>query len=430
MKWLWRCMLVLALVVVALLAWWFFRSPSAQTGASQISATDAAALRDPALIERGAYLATVGDCASCHTRQGGARYAGGRMLPTPFGSIPSPNLTPDPATGLGNWNFEEFWHALHSGVGRDGKLLYPAFSYTSFTKTSRDDARAIFAYLRSLQPIHQPPSESGLAFPYDQRKSLIAWRALYFKEGEYKPDPARSAEWNRGAYLVQGLGHCNECHIARDALGGMSDSHSLTGGRIPAQDWYAPDLSMQKNGGLQGWSAQDVFDLLKTGQSAKGTAFGPMAEEVTQSTQHLQDDDLRAIASYLQSLPPRPPVRQEASAIDVTAIIGQGAKVYEKNCADCHGMDGNGIAGVYPPLNGNSSVVEPTGINATRMVLLGGFAPLTAGNPRPYSMPPFAQQLGDADVAAVVTYIRQAWENKAPPVQERDVGKGRNTPID
>ncbi|AIF49075.1 cytochrome c [Dyella japonica] len=424
----------IALIVVALVliagGWWLFRGETRQPVAPSASKVDAATLKDPALIAKGEYLAMAGDCASCHTAQGGARYAGGRVLPTPFGNIPSPNITPDRDTGLGDWSFEDFWQALHSGKGRHGEFLYPVFSYTSFTKVSHDDALAMFAYLQSLAPVHAPTQASSLEFPYSVRSSLKAWRALYFKEGEFQRDATKSAAWNRGAYLVQGLGHCNECHAPRDSLGGQQGNASLAGGQIPVQNWYAPDLSTQANGGLSGWSEQDIVDLLKTGQSARGTAFGPMAEVVVQSTQHMHDDDLRAMAVYLQSLPARPAAVASASQLDTRALLAQGAKVYGERCADCHGKDGQGVAGIYPPLSGNSSVNEPTGINATRVVLLGGFAPVTQGNPRPYSMPPFAQQLNDADVAAVVTYIRQSWSNKASVVMERDVVKYRHTPID
>jgi mono/diheme cytochrome c family protein len=417
------------LLGLALAGWLFLRGgqPSVPREASKV---DAAALKDPALIAKGEYLTLVGDCASCHTEQGGPRFAGGRVVGTPFGDIPAPNLTPDRATGLGDWSFEAFRQALHAGVDRHGQFLYPAFPYTSYTKVSRDDALAIFAYLQSLPPVSLPTKPLGLGFPYSVRNTLKAWRALYFREGEYVPDSAKPAAWNRGAYLVQGLGHCNECHVERDAFGGMRSDQSLSGGQIPVQNWYAPDLSTQANGGLAGWTEQDIVDLLKTGQSAKGTAFGPMAEVVARSTQHLTDEDLHAIATYLQSLPARPRVSYTPSPLDTAPILAQGAKVYESRCASCHGKDGQGVAGVYPPLAGNSSVNEPTGINAIRVVLLGGFPPATKGNPRPYSMPPFAQQLSDTDVAAVVTYIRQSWGNTAPLVQERDVIKYRHTPID
>lgn len=425
-----RLLLIIVTLLLAAAAWWFVHPAGTSPVPQSQSKVPVATLQDPALIARGQYLALAGDCASCHTAQGGPRYAGGRVLPTPFGNITSPNITPDRDTGLGEWSFEDFWQALHSGKGRHGELLYPVFSYTSFTKVTHDDALAIFAYLKSLSPVNAPAKAPSLGFPYSVRNTLKAWRALYFHEGEYQRDPARSDAWNRGAYLVQGLGHCNECHAPRDSLGGQQGSASLAGGQIPMQNWYAPDLATQANGGLAGWSEQDIVDLLKTGQSARGAAFGPMAEVVSQSTQHLSDADLHAMATYLQSLPARPQVAVDKSSLDTRAILARGTEIYRARCADCHGSDGNGVAGVYPPLNGNSSVVEPTGINALRVVLLGGFAPVTQGNPRPYSMPPFAQQLSDADVAAVVTYIRQSWSNTASPMLERDVIKYRHTPVD
>ena len=430
MKWLRRGGWLLALVVLAGAAvCWLVGRGSLRPSTPAQRAADAAARTDPVLIQRGEYLATVGDCAACHTARGGPLNAGGRSLATPFGDVPAPNITPDPQTGIGQWSFDDFWRALHNGQGRHGELLYPVFSYTSFTKVTRDDALALFAYLRSLPPVKQPDLPSGLGFPYNLRSSLVAWRALYFKPGVYKSDPAQSAEWNRGAYLVQGLGHCNECHAARDALGGISNNQHLTGGRIPALDWYAPDLSTQAGGGLAGWRAQDIVDLLKTGQSAKGAAFGPMADVVRLSTQHLTDADLQAVATYLQSLPPRA-AAVAAVPFQRAASAGQGGTLYAQHCADCHGMDGNGVAGIYPPLDGNTSVTEPTGINATRSVLLGGFAPATAGHPMPYSMPPYAQQLTDDDIAALVTYIRQSWSNQAGPVQPSEVGIYRHTPVD
>jgi mono/diheme cytochrome c family protein len=428
MKWFLRTLVVVIVLVLAGAAWWLLGRrqpalPAAPPGA-------VASLRDPALIARGAYLATVGDCAACHTAQGGEPYAGGRALPTPFGDVPAPNLTPDPATGLGRWSFDAFWRAMHEGVGRDGRALYPAFPYTSYTRISRDDARALFAYLRSLPPVSRATPPPSLRFPYDLRASLATWRALYFRPGAFVADPRQSPEWNRGAYLVQGLGHCNECHVARDNLGGLPKGEVLTGGQIPAQNWYAPDLSTHAHGGLEGWSTDDIVALLKTGQSPRGAAFGPMADVVMQSTQHLRDDDLRAMAIYLQSLPARPAAAAQQDEVDTAALLDRGQKRYAQQCAGCHGKQGEGVPGVYPALAGNGSVTEPTGINAMRIVLLGGFAPTTAAHPRPYSMPPFAQQLSDADVAAVVSYIRHAWSNNAAPVMERDVASYRHTPVE
>jgi mono/diheme cytochrome c family protein len=423
---LWIALVLLVMVLIAGV-WLSQRHTPAST--SPEDPAIAATLKDPRVIAKGRYLAAAGDCVSCHTARGGALYAGGRMLPTPFGNIPAPNITPDGDTGIGAWTFNDFWRAMHEGVGRNGELLYPAFSYTSFTKVTRDDAIALFAYLRSLPAVRQRNAPLELRFPYSMRSTLAVWRAMYFKAGVYRADASQSASWNRGAYLVQSLGHCNECHATRDAWGGLNGRAMLTGGLIPEQDWYAPDLSTQTNGGLQGWSRQDIIDVLKTGQAAKGAAIGPMADVVAHSTQHLHDDDLQAIADYLLSLPARTPAATHAS-VDGRSLADRGHAIYEERCADCHGKDGAGVASVYPPLDGNASVVEPTGVNATRIVLLGGFPPVTAGNPRPYSMPPYAQQLSDADVAAVVTYIRQAWSNHASAVQERDVAVYRHTPIE
>ncbi|SEV88431.1 cytochrome c [Luteibacter sp. 329MFSha] len=386
-----------------------------------------AALADDA-VERGRYLATAGDCAACHTPRDGAPYSGGRVVATPFGAIPSPNLTPDRDTGLGGWSADDFYRAMHEGKSHDGTSLYPAFPFTSYTKVTRADTDAIFAYLKSLPAVRRPSIENTLRWPYRVRPLMAAWRAVYFDEGEYQADPKRSAAWNRGAYLVQGLGHCNECHTRRDSFGAPVDDPFLAGGIVPVQNWYAPDLSMGRHGGLAGWTEADVVALLKTGRSRKGTAFGPMAEVVLRSTQHLSDTDLAAMATYLASLPERPAPRQRESAAGARELALRGGTVYTERCATCHGADGRGKGEAYPPLDGNGSVTDPTGINAIRIVLSGGFAPATAANPRPYSMPPFSQILGDDDAAAVVTYIRQAWSNKAAAVAPGDVRAYRSTP--
>lgn len=429
-RWLVRSIVVVALIFGVAVAWLFIRASHVEAlppGLRQISSV---ALKDPTLIARGHYLATAGACSVCHTAQGGQAYAGGRSVVTPFGNIASPNLTPDPDTGIGQWRFEDFWRALHGGVGIGGKQLYPAFPYTSYTKVAPDDALAIFAYLHSLPAVHQTSMRPDLRFPYSVRNLLVGWRTLYFHAGQYQPDAGRSAQWNRGAYLVQGLGHCSECHDARNARGAVSSERALMGGEIPGQSWYAPDLSTAQHGGLEGWDAKDIVGLLKTGQSAKSVAFGPMAEVVEKSTQHLTDVDLQAIAVYLQSLPARRAAAVPKILSASKPVLEQGAKIYSSQCASCHGANGEGVRGVYPSLIGNASVNDPKGMNATRIVLLGGFSPATAENPRPYSMPPFAQQLSDADVAAVVSYVRHAWSNDAAAVQESAVGAYRATPVE
>lgn len=388
----------------------------------------AVALHADDAVERGRYLATAGDCVSCHTSRNGQPFAGGRVVPTPFGGIPSPNLTPDRDTGLGNWTADDFHRALHEGKGHDGESLYPAFPFTSYTKMTRADTDAIFAFLESLPPVRNPRTENTLRFPYRVRSLMAPWRGLFFDAGEYVADPKRSAAWNRGAYLVEGLGHCNECHARRNSFGAPVTDPILAGGIIPVQNWYAPDLSMGANGGLAGWSEADVVSLLKTGRSPHGTALGPMADVVMRSTQHLTDGDLAAMATYLKSLPDREPRGAPEQIADARELATKGEAIYVKQCEGCHAADGRGKGAAYPPLDRNPSVLDPTGINTIRVVLNGGFAPATMGNPRPYSMPPFSQRLGDDEVAAVATYIRQAWSNKAAAVSPNDVRAYRSVP--
>lgn len=422
--------LLVVLLTVGGLSAWLLTSAGNRGDKGGVDAIRLSVLKDPLRIAQGRYLVTISDCAGCHTAQDGIAFAGGRKLATPFGNIEAPNLTPDRDTGLGGWDFAQFWHALHDGRGHAGELLYPAFPYTSYTLVTHDDALAMFAYLQSLPPVRRVSAGSTLGFPYSERRSLLLWRALYFRPGVFTPDPARSAQWNRGAYLVQGPGHCSECHAARDSLGGTPVDIQLAGGEIPMQNWYAPDLSGGAHGGLAGWSDQDVVDLLKTGQSARGVAFGPMADVVAGSTQYMTDDDLHAVAAYLRGLPPRQPLPDAEVPSSAAAAITQGEQIYAQRCAACHGKHGEGVAGIYPALAGNTSALDPEGVNATRAVLLGGFAPVTAANQRPYSMPPFAQQLSDSEVAAVVSYVRRSWGNRGSLVRAEDVSRYRHTPSD
>jgi len=382
----------------------------------------------PANIARGAYLARAGDCVACHTARGGIDYAGGRALDTPFGRLYGPNLTPDMDTGIGRWSADDFWHALHNGKSRDGRLLYPAFPYPHYTKVSRDDADALYAFLRSLAPQRRPNQPHQLDFPYDQQLLLAGWRLLYFKPAVFAPTPARGAAWNRGAYLVEGLGHCSACHSTRNRLGASGDG--LEGGLIPTIGWYAPSLTASGEAGLGDWDQAHIVALLKTGVSPRGSATGPMAEVVARSLQHLDDGDLDAMAHYLKSLPgsDAPPPYTGARAGD--QLLADGRRLYASHCLDCHGAEGEGKAPAYPPLAGNRAVTLTPAVNAIRMVLNGGFPPGTAGNPRPYGMPPYGHELDDAQVAAVLTYVRTSWGNAAAPVTAQEVNRWRGAPLD
>jgi len=382
----------------------------------------------PELAARGAYLARAGNCMLCHTERGGAPFAGGRPADTPFGTVYSTNITPDADTGIGRWSAAHFRRALHEGRSRDGRLLYPVFPYTHTSKVTDADADALFEYLRSLPPVSQPNRAHRLRWPYGTQAALAVWRALYFRPAPFAPDPARSAEWNRGAYLVQGLGHCSACHSARTALGGISDVMDLSGGLIPMQNWYAPSLASTAEAGVAGWPLAEIERLLATGVSERGTVLGPMAEVVLNSTQHLEPGDIRAMAVYLQGLPPAPsdsnPLEPPRAA---GAVLDRGGRLYEQHCAACHGAKGEGVRNAYPALAGNRAVTMPVTANLVQVVLHGGYPPATRGNPRPFGMPPFATVLPDADVAAVLSYVRSAWGHRAAPVTELAVAQQRGS---
>jgi mono/diheme cytochrome c family protein len=383
----------------------------------------------PELLQRGAYLARVGYCAACHTTRGGTPYAGGRGIDTPFGTVYSSNLTPDATTGIGRWSASDFWRALHNGRSKDGRLLYPAFPYTSYTAVTRADSDALYAYLQSLPATVQAATPHALRWPFSTQPALAVWRALYFQPGVQQPAPQQSAEWNRGAYLVRGLGHCGACHTARNALGASSGELDLAGGLIPMQNWYAPSLTSAHEAGVAGWPRADVVRLLQTGVAPGATVLGPMAEVVRQSTQYWSAADLGAVATYLQALPQTtatPPLRDLPPMPG--RVLERGVQLYEKHCVQCHGAQGQGVAGAYPALAGNRAVTLASPANLVQTVLNGGFAPATAGNPRPYGMPPYLLLLNDADVAAVLTHIRSAWGNQAPGVTELDVNRLRAGP--
>jgi len=380
------------------------------------------------LAMRGAYLALAGNCAGCHTARGGAAYAGGLPLETPFGTVYSSNLTPS-ATGLAAWTAADFRRALRHGRSRDGRILAPAFPYENYSRLSNTDADALFAWLRTLPAVAQANRPHELRFPYDTQAALAVWRALYFRPALFTPDAAQPAAWNRGAYLVQGLGHCSACHASRNALGANAGPLALGGGLMPLQNWYAPALNDARQAGVAHWPQADVVALLKTGRAPQASVAGPMAEVVLGSTQHLNDADLRAIATYLQALPAAPPTeaaadtRRDGEIADEQARAAQGRQVYADHCAACHGEQGQGVPGAYPALAGNRAVTLDPPANLVRVVLEGGYAPATAGNPRPYGMPPFAQTLDAAQVAAVLTYVRSAWGAKARAVSVQEVAR-------
>lgn len=422
-------LLVLLAVIAALVMLW----PRADQRDLQTAAPPAAAgvLPDDPVV-RGAALVTLGDCRACHTARGGAAYAGGRAIDTPFGRFYSPNITPDRDTGLGNWSADEFWRALHEGRGKHGEPLYPTFPYTNYTRVSRADSDAMYAYLQSLPPVAQPRRAHELKWPYQYRALLHGWRLLFFTPGVYQADPQQSAEWNRGAYLVQGLGHCSACHEARNALGAIRDTDNPSGGLV--LNWYAPSLQAPQEAGVQHWSADEIVALLGDGISPRASALGPMAEVVYESLQHADRRELQAMASYLRALPERaPPQPARARLNDAlpndAAAKGPGATLYAEHCASCHGDKGEGHAPAAPALAGNRALLMGSVVNPVRVVLYGGYAPGTAANPRPFGMPPFAETLSDAEIAAILSYTRTSWGNAAAPVPAIAVQRARSGPL-
>lgn len=419
-------LLAVAVLAVASVLWMGLRHDHDVAGSSPLRISNA---EDP--IERGRYLTQLGDCMACHTVQGSAAYAGGRVIPTPFGRFYSPNITPDDDTGIGRWSADDFWGALHEGRARDGTLLYPVFPYTNYTRMTRDDSDAIYAYLRTIPAVHQASREHDLAWPISWRISLVGWRALFFKPAVFKPQADQNAQWNRGAYLVQGLAHCSACHEARNALGGVQTRNNPAGGLV--LDWYAPVLSATAEAGVQDWPQADIVALLSSGKSARGSALGPMAEVVFESLQHGSADDIAAMALYLKSLPvtarPEPDTQPRVLPKDLIRARDNGAALYVKNCAQCHGDSGEGRTPAAPALAGNRALTMDSAVNPIRIVLFGGFTPGTAGNPRPFGMPPFSAVMSKQDVADVLSYVRTSWGNQARPVTAVEVERNSSGPL-
>jgi mono/diheme cytochrome c family protein len=353
----------------------------------------------------------------------GKPFAGGRPIETPFGVITSSNITPDADTGIGAWSDEQFDDAVRKGTRPDGSRLYPAMPYPAYTKMARDDVLAIRAYLATVEPVRQPVKANTLPFPFNIRAAMRAWDALYFTEGEFQPDGGQSPAWNRGAYLVQGPGHCTACHTPKSFLGGDKTSDNLRGFNL--QGWFAPDITGDTKQGLGQWSEADITGYLKTGHNRITAATGPMAEEIVNASSQYSDNDLSAIATYLKSLPQRqdqPSVRPQPESPAMSA----GQAIYRDQCSACHGLDGRGVAMLFPSLAQSSLVQAGDPTTAIRLVLRGGRSVATKAEPTAPGMPSFGWQLNDDQVASVLTYIRNAWQTAAAPVSADTVAKARD----
>jgi mono/diheme cytochrome c family protein len=377
-------------------------------------------------IEHGHYLTVVGDCAACHTLPGsGHDLAGGRPIETPFGLLIAPNITPDAQTGIGAWTDDEFVNALTKGTGRNGARLYPAMPYTYYTKVTRDDALAIRAYLDTVPAVHNPVKADQLPFPLSIRSSMTVWNELFFKPGPFQPVADKSAEWNRGAYLAEGLGHCGMCHTPKNFLGGDKTGERLQGYAL--QGWFAPNITNDSRRGLGAWSADEIVAYLKTGHNQTSAATGLMAETLNLSTSHMSDPDLKAIAAYLKDQPGQK--ESTASAPDQTTMKA-GAQIYADECSGCHTANGKGIADIFPSLNGTAVVQQTDATSLLHVVLRGARSVGTDKAPTAPAMPAFGWILTDDQVANVVTYIRNAWGNAAPAVSASEVGKERKALVE
>jgi mono/diheme cytochrome c family protein len=367
-----------------------------------------------AAIERGRYIAVASDCIACHTAPKSRQpFGGGYALETPFGNIIASNITPDKEAGIGAWSEAEFTRAVRLGKGKHGQNLYPAMPYTAYVKLTDADMHDLWAYMQTVTPVAKKAPETALPFPFNIRLLMSGWNMLFFDNAPFKPDTSKSAMWNRGSYLVNGAGHCAACHTGKNFLGGDKGDAFLQGGVLAG--WYAPEITGNSYVGIGGWSQQELVQYLKIGSNSHASAAGPMAEAVTNSTQHMTDPDLQAIAVYLQSVKGSTLAKPAALVATEPAMV-RGKHVYEANCAACHDFSGKGVSTMVSSLAGGPAVQAPHTESLVRTVLVGDRGAVTRGNPTGAAMPAFAWKLDDADVAAALTYARNSWGNAAPAV--------------
>jgi mono/diheme cytochrome c family protein len=373
-------------------------------------------------IAHGKALVEAGDCASCHTADPAKPFAGGKKIDTPFGGIYSPNLTADRNTGIGGWSDADFYGALRYGMDPDGSRYYPAFPYPYFTKLTRPDIAAIRAYLATLTPFQNEAPPPELRFPLNLRVVMRAWNYLFLRPGILEPDQSKGTDWNRGRYLVEGLGHCGACHTPKNIFGADKRGQAFTGGYV--QGWFAPRLDAAERSGLKSWSVDDIAEYLKSGRNGKSHADGLMAEIIVNSTSKMSDADVRAIAVYLKSLPAGPP-EPAVTAPPPEQGMKDGEQIYAHYCRACHETDGSGAPRIYPPLPANALLQSADPSSTLRVILDGAQTVTTPRAPNTGSMPSYARDLSDQQVADVTNYIRNSWGNEAPLVTPDQVRKAR-----
>lgn len=402
---------------------------------AMLGATAAFAQQTATPPSKGEYLARAGDCIACHSIRGGKAFAGGLRMGTPMGVIYSTNITPDPDTGIGNYSLQDFDRAVRSGVAKDGHRLYPAMPYPSYAKITDEDLEALYTFfMKEVPPVKQPNKPNEIPWYLSPRWPLAVWNAIFAPKGAYVARQDHDAIWNRGAYLIEGPGHCGACHTPRgwaiqEKAFDASSSAYLAGAELDA--WSAPNLRGERRTGLGAWSLNDVAAFLKSGHNDRGVAFGSMLDVVNNSTPYLSDDDIHAMAVFLKSLPAT--VEQAAFAYDDTAAKlpqnGEpqqpGAATYLGVCAACHGNDGKGQAPYMPPLAGNPAVLDSDPSSLINLVLNGAEPLVVKGVPDAYRMPQFRIQLNDEQIAEVLSFVRGAWGNNAKTVSTDQVKKLR-----
>jgi mono/diheme cytochrome c family protein len=390
-------------------------------GAFASTASPASADERSDAIAHGKALVEAGDCAGCHTLDPAKPFAGGKRIDTPFGAVYSSNLTPDKNTGIGFWSDPDFVEALRHGVAPDGSNYYPAFPYPNFTKLTRPDMLAIRAYLSTLEPVANTPPKADMRFPFNFRILMKAWNYFFLRPGILIPEQEKSPDWNRGRYLVEGLGHCGVCHTPKNIFGADKQGRSFAGGAVGG--WFAPRLDEAARSGLKSWSVDDIVEYLQSGRNAKSNADGPMAEVIVNSTSKMSDGDVRAIAVYLKDLPPGAP--EPAIAAPPETVMKSGAALYAHACVACHETDGSSSPRVYPPLSGNALLQSENPSSTLRIILDGAETVTTPRAPNTGSMPGYAKQWSDQEIADVTNYIRNSWGNAAPLVTADQVAKAR-----
>ncbi|MCP1644382.1 mono/diheme cytochrome c family protein [Pseudomonas citronellolis] len=415
----------------------FLSAALAMAASTALHAADAA---DPAQVKQGEYLARAGDCVACHTAKGGEPFAGGLPMATPIGTIYSTNITPD-KTGIGNYSYEDFERAVRQGIGKGGSTLYPAMPYPSYARVSDEDMRALYAYfMHGVAPVVQENKDSDIPWPLSMRWPLAIWRGLFAPEVKPFAAAGQDPTLARGAYLVEGLGHCGACHTPRaltmqEKALAAADGPAYLSGSAPLEGWIAKNLRGDHKDGLGSWSEAEIVAFLKTGRSERSAVFGGMSDVVEHSMQYMTEADLTAIARYLKSLPPVNPDdkpfredRQVAGALWKGDDGKTGAALYVDNCAACHRTDGKGYARVFPALAGNPVLQSADATSLIHIVLDGSTLPATATAPSTFSMPGFGWRLSDQQVAEVVNFIRSSWGNQAEPVDAGQVKALRSQP--